>query len=142
MGIAGTKEENHFFWLVWHDKKLTWNNLQHRGIQGLRRCGLCGGTNEDNKHMFYDCPFSKLTLKLICNKFNFDLPEYDNPEDCFIWWIEKGKQYKVIPIIFHWNLWLCRNRWIFEEHVRTMDWIGNQVYLQWKNLNHHQQNMC
>lgn len=44
-----------FAWLVFHDKNLTWNNLQKRNWQGPAICYICFAGTEDNHHMFLNC---------------------------------------------------------------------------------------
>lgn len=49
-----------FSWLVYHNRNLTWNNLQRRKWQGPSICMICLDNSEDNLHMFLLCPQTQL----------------------------------------------------------------------------------
>lgn len=47
-----------FIWLLGRGLILTWDQLQHRGLQGPSRCVLCCLGEEIVQHLFLDCPFT------------------------------------------------------------------------------------
>jgi hypothetical protein len=48
-----------FTWLMLEQKILTWENLLKRGFVGPSKCVLCGLKEENVKHLFVECSFTK-----------------------------------------------------------------------------------
>ena len=49
----------YFLWLLSHRKILTWDHLQHRGIQGPSLCMMCKNEEETIEHLFNPCKLAK-----------------------------------------------------------------------------------
>ena len=123
-----------FLWLVRHDKNLTWRNLQIRGWQGPGLCFLCGSQEEDNSHMFYSCPFACESIQLLCDRLHVQYPSYGSTEECLRWWLQRGKHWWSLPILFHWHNWCCRNKKIFEGCHNSPEDVVHKIYRDWNNM--------
>lgn len=62
------------------------------------------------------------------------MSDYDCAEECILKWGEIGKFYINLAILFHWNIWGCRNRRIFEENISDLDKISIQILQDLDNL--------
>ena len=123
-----------FLWLVMNDKNLTWRNLQRKGWQGPGFCILCGANEEDNKHLFYFCPFVIETSQLLIECLKIQIPQFEGTKDCLQWWMQRGKSLWPIPILFHWHLWCGRNKKIFEGRCVNPADIANKIYIEWASI--------
>lgn len=121
-----------FFWLVWHDKNLTWSNLQKRGIEGPGVCRHCLNAGENNYHLFYECIFARDVTQLVCTQFNITAPNFQSTIICYEWWGRKGKSFRIMPIIYHWYMWISRNRWLFDGKPRHPSLVSKQILHLWK----------
>jgi ribonuclease HI len=110
-----------FMWLVLEGKTLTWDTLQRRGWIGPGRCSLCIRDAESISHMFVDCLFTHTLWRDLLDHYKIITPwEGRSINNCVEDWIKKEKVFKTFPIIVCWNLWLERNRCIFESLVPTL----------------------
>jgi len=48
----------HFSWLVFHNKILTWENLQKRNWSGPSICLLCKKGEDSSNHIFLTCSYT------------------------------------------------------------------------------------
>lgn len=95
-------------------KCLTWANLRKRGFQGPGRCALCCCEEENISHLFFLCPVTR-SLWRIFSVFHMD-PHWI-PMDFITAVNEWGKlksSYYVLPFFLIWEVWVARNRLIFE----------------------------
>lgn len=60
-----------FVSLVFHNKNLTWDNLQKRNWSGLAICPLCRSNIESNLHIFLLCPQSQMIWQNLDAHFGF-----------------------------------------------------------------------
>ena len=49
---------NIFYWILLHNKILTQDNLQKRGINAVNQCSLCKEGYEDMDYLFLSCNYS------------------------------------------------------------------------------------
>jgi hypothetical protein len=54
-----------FGWTAMHQKILTADNLEARGMQHSPICPLCNQTPEDARHLLINCPFTREVLHLL-----------------------------------------------------------------------------
>lgn len=111
-------------WVVWKGKVLTWDNLIKRGHHGPNRCAICCCGEESITHLFFSCPVVLIIWRL------FRHPSMDPtwvPTDFIstanLWAKLKGK-YRSLPFFFIWEIWLARNRLIFDNmdfHISHID---------------------
>lgn len=87
-----------FIWLMLEHKILTWENLVKRGMFGPSRCVLCGNNEENVRHLFVDCSFTKDIWYTIQKDLNFESNwEGGQITDCLQNWIKKKENWKQIP---------------------------------------------
>lgn len=60
-----------FSWLVYHNKNLTWDNLQKRKWTGPGICLICKAEGENNYHMFLKCSFTLQLWRNLSSYFGF-----------------------------------------------------------------------
>jgi hypothetical protein len=90
-----------FIWLMLEQKILTWENLVKRGIVGPSRCVLCGNNEENVRHLFVDCSFTKDIWYTIQKDLNFEsIWEGGKIADCLQNWIKKKENLKKFLVIF------------------------------------------
>ena len=116
---------NSFIWLLLHNKILTAENLQKRGISGPSRCSLCNCDEETISHLFLQCNFSQLVWQSVLPPgMALNLPA--SISQLFVEWSKHlpGSMNKIptlqrlwdsIPKNLCWQLWLARNKAIFKE---------------------------
>jgi len=114
-----------FFWLVLHNRLLTWDNLCLRGWQGPSLCYLCNADNESVLHLFIRCPFALkiwdyiiTEMRLVWNRNN------DTMGELFNRWTRTFRKYKGLFIFVCWGIWRCRNNVIFNGIQSTGEQIG------------------
>ena len=54
-----------FIWTLIHQRLLTGENLEKRGIAGPFRCPLCAENSESISHLFLKCPYTTLIWKEV-----------------------------------------------------------------------------
>lgn len=103
-----------FIWLCFHNKILTWSNLQKRGFASPGRCILCRSENEDIHHLFIHCRFVHLVWQDIRDKVyapdNWKGPDL---EVCICNWIKVHGPNSTIPFFLIVGIWKVRNAGIF-----------------------------
>jgi hypothetical protein len=107
---------NLFFWLAFHNKILTWDNLQRKGKAGPSRCCLCGKMAENSKHIFIDCVFTRSVWEKSAKMLNCNflwagqslMESMDN-------WVQNKNLSKRLSIITCWIIWKERNRTLFDN---------------------------
>jgi hypothetical protein len=109
-------------------KILTWENLVKRGIVGPSRCVLCGNNEENVRHIFVDCSFTKDIWYIIQKDLNFEsVWEGGQIADCLQTWIKKKENYKEIPCYICWEVWKHRKLVIFEDRIPNRVRVCNSV---------------
>lgn len=104
-----------FFWLVCHNKNLTWENLQKRQWHGPSICVICKNPKENIVHLFLKCPYTIEVWKKLAHTIGFPCIRFDNIRACMKWWCSQKTNWRIIPPILFWMIWKWRNRNIFEK---------------------------
>eukprot|EP00253_Pinus_taeda_P006246 PITA_06246 len=109
-----------FSWLLFHNRNLSWDNLQKHGWIGPSRCALCFADGETNLHTFFQCHASKqiwydLSLHLVFPHLCFS-----SVQEGFFWWSKQTVSRRSIFIPVCWSIWLWRNDSIFNGHKSTI----------------------
>ena len=117
---------NIFIWSLAHGKILMGENLQKRGFHDPFTCALCQRDQDTIQHLFWDCSFSKKIWNVLYKEMNQQVrwPSYLN--SCLGHWERyyqgtfRGKPifkrlWKSLPNYVCWQIWLARNRLIFQE---------------------------
>lgn len=110
-----------FGWLILHKKTPTAQNLLRRHWPCNWICSLCGEAFEDTNHLFNECSFFRKVWLSICHWQN--IPGAQLSDDNGAWWTglnqlyPKSLQTKVRGSLLAtwWNVWLERNRRIFQS---------------------------
>jgi hypothetical protein len=119
---------NDFYWVLVQGKLLTIENLKKRGIVGPCWCALCKSAAKSSQHIFFDCALSKQIWNQI---YYLLVPHYNPPSTCndmFICWKQRyvvkftkkpllASLWKVIPKFVCWEIWLTRNKTIFQNNI-------------------------
>ena len=104
-----------FGWLIWKGKALTWENLMKRGFMGPSICVLCRMELETSMHLFIQCPITVRLWRLFGDHY---IDSAWRPSDFMIAVMEWDKikcKYRALPFYLTWEIWLARNRIIFED---------------------------
>lgn len=116
-----------FGWLVWMGKVLTWENLIKRGHQGPGRCALCCSEGENINHLFFLCPVTRKLWRLFSD---YHMEPHWIPQDFLtaaIAWGKLKSRYYVLPFFLIWEVWVARNRLIFEGVPFRIDMIFTYI---------------
>lgn len=107
-----------FIWLCFHNKILTWCNIQKRGFAGHGRCILCRSENEDIHHLFIHCRFVHLVWQAIRDKV-YAPDDWKGPdlEGCICNWLKVHGPNSTIPFFMIAGIWKVRNTGIFENQT-------------------------
>jgi len=105
-----------FFWLVIHNRTLTWDNLRRRGWTGPGICVLCREADEDLHHLFFNCCFAREIWRSICTTLRVHWQFGDNTVESIVQhWIGHQKKHKSLLVFYCWGIWRCRNSSIFQN---------------------------
>lgn len=104
-----------FYWLIVHNKILTWDNLCRCRWQGSRLCPHCLAHTKSTEHLLIQCSFARNLWHSLCVSLHIDgSRNYSSIKDCMIYWATQQRLHKTLPIFICWGLWKSRNSWIFE----------------------------
>jgi ribonuclease HI len=105
-----------FTWLSVEDKILTWENLLKKGWEGPSFCPLCSGGPDSVKHLFIYCSFTLQVWQKLYFAFQINtLWEGDSLSDYYATWIKNEWNFRTLPALVCWCIWLERNKKIFEN---------------------------
>jgi hypothetical protein len=124
-----------FLWLAGKAKILTWDGLRRRGWEGPGICLLCRSSGEDVQHLLIHCAFAKGVWSRIL--LILALPHTwcrDTITDCFQLWVNQKSPPVCLAAHVCWQLWLERNRVIFEDRQPNLLTVVNKVLFSfhWK----------
>lgn len=105
-----------FFWLVWKNKNLTWENLQVQNWSGPGFCVLCGNDAENNTHLFGTCSAVATLWQQLEHNIGSVGPYIRDIKPWLTWWSNQSSARRLIPAIFIWEIWKWRNNIIFNNH--------------------------
>jgi hypothetical protein len=118
-----------FGWTVMHQRILTVDNLEARGLQHNPICPLCNLAPEDARHLLINCPFTKEVMCFLWSWYglSWTASTYSSDEDPASWLCSNvtkampGNQKKVLGILLYvwWNAWKERNKRIFDSVQRS-----------------------
>jgi hypothetical protein len=116
---------NIFIWTLAHGKILTGENLMKRGFHGPFTCALCQRTQESSQHLFWECTFSSKVWESVYRELIHQVRWPSNYSSCLGHWERFYQGYfhgkpifkrlwKSLPKFVSWQIWLARNRFIFQ----------------------------
>jgi hypothetical protein len=104
-----------FCWLIAENKILTWKNLQKRGWKGPGMCSLCKAHRESTKHLFLNCPFTRLVWDELKKSMNLEKGWNGiTVVDSFKNWSVQNYRLITLPTFVCWFIWVDRNKALFE----------------------------
>ncbi|XP_057836070.2 uncharacterized protein LOC131046358 [Cryptomeria japonica] len=113
---------NFFMWLVAQNRCLTWDNLCKRGFQSPSMCVLCQGCEESVSHIFFQCSYAREIWHFWWGVWNTTCWHVSSLVE---FWERWGRApvstsflqaaWAIGPSFIIWNLWLERNRRIFQD---------------------------
>ena len=79
-------------------------------------CCLCNSTLESVDHLFQSCSFTRKVIALI--RSSLDIPDFWRGTNYHLYvssWIYLGNTLKYLPLFFAWQVWITRNKCLFED---------------------------
>jgi hypothetical protein len=127
-----------FTWLSVENKTPTWDNLQRKGWAGPNLCQLCYKDEESINHLFTQCIFTRLVWDKIVQVNNINTAWNGiSLTACFEHWFSSEHNFKLLPPIVNWFIWLTRNLKIFENKPPSINIVVYKalgLYQSWKKL--------
>jgi hypothetical protein len=118
-----------FMWLLLQNKAPTWENLQKRSFTGPSRCALCKIEEESNLHLFLHCSFTSSVWREISSSLgpSFTWNGLTMSDALQNWLVDhQNHDFKALPLIICWGIWIARNHSIFEEKSTSIAHISIQ----------------
>lgn len=117
-----------FFWLVLHNRTLTWDNLIRRGWSGPGICILCFEAEETILHLFFHCHFAKEVWQITCTSLRLVWFVRGGTVDEIVrHWFRYYKRHRRLIFYIYWGLWRCRNATVFRSQVYNVQFICNWI---------------
>lgn len=107
-----------FMWCVLENKVPTWDVLQRRCFAGTGWCPLCKNELENMSHLFISCPFSVQVWAEVSRRLNHGcIWQGETVNVVFHSWVSNSnnRNFKALPLIILWDVWIARNKFIFQE---------------------------
>jgi hypothetical protein len=87
-------------------------------MEGPGVCKLCNCNLEQVSHLLINCPFTKVVWNRLYSIYNLKFQWVGTSvSDCFNEWSLKKAAPVSLAAIVCWNIWLERNKVIFEDHT-------------------------
>ena len=116
-------------WNVLENKVPTQDNLQKRCKQGSSQCSLCKADNESVEHIFLHFNLGS-EVWVECRRLASIYIIWDgrNIKEAWTSWHSSRvvKDWKALPLIIIWGIWLARNSTIFYENPMVPDISASQ----------------
>lgn len=119
-----------FAWLVFHNKDLTWDNLQKRNWSELAICHIFKSNEEKNYHIFLICPYSLKIWKCLTDHFGFNRISFPSIKDAFQWWSKMKTYWRPILLFAIWAIWKWRNRALFQNSKESYSNVLDSILTQ------------
>eukprot|EP00253_Pinus_taeda_P029800 PITA_29800 len=130
-----------FLWLLMQKKTLTWENLLRKGFRGPSRCPMFLKEEETMNHLFNSCEWaSQLWLWMEAILEDSDRNR-DSIQDTITNWRRNFSRirrvdsiWKCTPGFITWTIWKDRNRRIFTEEVRNLEFAKDSITINIRQL--------
>lgn len=116
-----------FVWLVFHNKNLTWANLQKRNWSGPAICLICKSNEETNYHIFLSCPHSLGIWKCLADHFGFNRISFLSLKEAFEWWCNMKSEWRPILLLTLWAIWKWRNQALFQNSKENYHYVFEYI---------------
>ncbi|XP_021764017.1 uncharacterized protein LOC110728684 [Chenopodium quinoa] len=135
-------------WIAVQDRLRTRKKLMSLGICQDASCLLCGESDEDTDHLFFNCSFSKTCIRLMSQWLDIPVSS-QNIQEAWKWWRKSIKDQikrKVVlavlaAVVYH--IWLARNHAYLKKavihprilcnatRIEIVDRLKGLIYLSW-----------
>eukprot|EP00253_Pinus_taeda_P023722 PITA_23722 len=105
-----------FAWLLFHNRNLTWDNLQKRSWHGPSLCSACVSDNETNFHIFFSGCITQDLWRDLARLYSFPHIPFNFVQEAFTRWSSRAAKLRPLLIITVWHIWRWRNRRIFDSY--------------------------
>lgn len=123
-----------FLWLLMRNKTLTWDNLLNKGFVGPSRCPMCLQQPESLNHLFNSCDWADQLWRWLEDLLSNSDQQLDSIHDTILNWRTNfsGTQrvnsiWKSAPGFLLWSIWKERNRRIFQDEVRNINFSKDNI---------------
>ena len=117
-----------FSWLCLSNRVHTWDNLIKKGWIGPHWCCLCKTTSESVDHLFHECSFTKLVISHISSSLG--IPFFWKEANYILnvsSWFSKGNNLIYLPLLLTWEIWLTRNKCLFENKLPDIHFVVHTI---------------
>lgn len=123
-----------FLWLLAKQRLLTADALLARGWPNAYFCQLCHRNLETANHLCFECPWALSIWDSV--GLNFNLPclrpaNWSLPCSAFRWFCDmingQDRHVRSIAVMTLWEIWLERNRRIFQESDMTKGILTQRI---------------
>eukprot|EP00253_Pinus_taeda_P022851 PITA_22851 len=139
--IPSIPKVDHLCWLLCHQKILTEDGLQKRGFYGSSRCSLCKENTESTFHIMIECRFAVSIWQELCIAWKHKFTFPSSISKLFAGWMANYPGYSpknkivrsswsALPKFISWQVWLERNRRIFQNKEQDFKLVANAVKCQ------------
>jgi ribonuclease HI len=117
-----------FIWLAGKEKLLSWDMLRRRGWEGPSYCSLCRKATEDINHLLVHCPFTQMVWSRVLSHLSLQLIWNGNTlSNSYTRWLEQPTAPKSLPALVSWQIWIARNRAIFDSRPPTLQSVVQKL---------------
>eukprot|EP00253_Pinus_taeda_P006873 PITA_06873 len=130
-----------FLWLLMQKKTLTWENLLKKGFRGPSRCPMCLKEAETMNHLFNSCDWASQLWHWMEEILEASDRNRDSIQETIINWRRNFSRirrvdsiWKCTPGFIAWTIWKERNRRIFTEEVRNIEFAKESITINIRQL--------
>jgi ribonuclease HI len=99
--------------------------LLKKGWNSPNICQLCFKEEETVPHLFINCHFARKVWNKIEHEQHLTFAwQGTSISDCFVNWSSSERNYKYLPPLVIWHIWLARNKLIFENITPSINSIA------------------
>ena len=122
-------------------KTLTWENLLKKGFRGPSRCLMCLKEVETMNHVFNSCDWASQLWHWMEEILEAYDRNRDSIQETIINWRRNFSRirrvdsiWKCTPGFIAWTIWKERNRRIFTEEVRNIEFAKDSITINIRQL--------
>eukprot|EP00253_Pinus_taeda_P009771 PITA_09771 len=123
-----------FLWLLMRNKTLTWDNLCKKGFEGPSRCPMCSMEEESLNHLFNTYEWACQLWSWVEGILSSSDRNRDSIHSTVLDWktnfssIQRVNSiWKSVPGFLLWSIWKERNRRIFQDEHRNIDFSKDNI---------------
>eukprot|EP00253_Pinus_taeda_P006750 PITA_06750 len=123
-----------FLWLLMRNKTLTWDNLHKKGFVGPSRCPMCLEEPESMNHLSNTCEWASQLWHWMEGVLSSSDRQLDSIHSTILNWRTDfsgthrvNSIWKSIPGFLLWSIWKERNRRIFQDEFRNINFSKDSI---------------